>query len=266
MEKNPDGIPMFARFMERGLALPASDFFKGMLKYYGIEYLNLNLNGIFHISVFVYFCEAFVGIKPHWILFHKFFRLKSQSSTNDPRVVRGAGTQMREDAADQYLGYKLMESNQDQKAKWFYISNHHPELPKPSGNQPKHKPWWNTELTMHESIPLPELPKKIKALREAGLRAEHVALSFMKRRVQPLMARDTLGYQYTGDEDTPRMPGDEVDNDDIIKRLGKIFESSIPVLPRRPRNVTRKRASKKLKIIETTSQEVGTVNCVVEYF
>jgi hypothetical protein len=119
---------------------------------------------------------------------------------------------------------------------------------------------------MHESITLPELMKKIKALREAGLRAEHVALSFMKRRVQPQMARDTLGYQYTGDEDTPRMPGDEVDNDDIIKRLGKIFESSILVLPRRPRNVTRKRASKKLKIIETTSQEVGTVNCVVEYF
>jgi hypothetical protein len=29
---------MFARFVERGLALPASDFFKGLLKYYGIEY------------------------------------------------------------------------------------------------------------------------------------------------------------------------------------------------------------------------------------
>jgi hypothetical protein len=42
MEKNPDEIPMFARFVERGLALPASDFFKGLLKYYGIEYLNLN--------------------------------------------------------------------------------------------------------------------------------------------------------------------------------------------------------------------------------
>jgi hypothetical protein len=42
MQKNPDEIPMFARFVERGLALPASDFFKGLLKYYGIEYLNLN--------------------------------------------------------------------------------------------------------------------------------------------------------------------------------------------------------------------------------
>jgi hypothetical protein len=76
MEKNPDEIPMFAWFVERGLALPASGFFKGMLKYYGIKYLNLNPNRIFHISVFVHFCKAFVGIKPHWVLFRKFFRLK----------------------------------------------------------------------------------------------------------------------------------------------------------------------------------------------
>jgi hypothetical protein len=77
---------------------------------------------------------------------------------------------------------------------------------------------------MQEVIQLPELLAKIKALREAGLRAEHAAFSFMKRRVQPLMARDTLGYEYTGDNDTSRMPGDEVDDDDIIDRLGRIFK------------------------------------------
>jgi hypothetical protein len=65
---------------------------------------------------------------------------------------------------------------------------------------------------------------KIKALREAGLSAEHVAFSFMKRRVQPLMARDTLGYQYTGKGDSSRMPGGEIDDDDIIDRLGRIFK------------------------------------------
>jgi hypothetical protein len=56
MEKNPDEIPMFTRFAERGLSLPASDFFKGPLEYYGVKYLNLNPNGIFHTSVFVHFC------------------------------------------------------------------------------------------------------------------------------------------------------------------------------------------------------------------
>jgi hypothetical protein len=40
MEKNSDEVPMFATFVERGLALPASYFFKGLPKYYGIEYLN----------------------------------------------------------------------------------------------------------------------------------------------------------------------------------------------------------------------------------
>jgi hypothetical protein len=33
MEKNPDEIPMFTRFVERGLALPASNFFKVLLEY-----------------------------------------------------------------------------------------------------------------------------------------------------------------------------------------------------------------------------------------
>jgi hypothetical protein len=87
---------------------------------------------------------------------------------------------------------------------------------------------------MQEGLHLPELLARIKALREAGLRDEHVAFSFMKRRVQPLMARDTLGYEYTGDDDTLLMPEDEVYDDDIVDRLARIFKdmpaySSCPV-------------------------------------
>jgi hypothetical protein len=131
---------------------------------------------------------------------------------------------MMEDAAEQYLSYKLIDSNQDWKAKWFYVTNHHPELPKPSEKQPKHRLWWNSEPTMQEGLQLPELLAKVKVLREVGLRAEHVAFYFMKRRVHPLMARDTLGYEYTSDDDTSWMPGDEVDDDDIVDRLGRIFK------------------------------------------
>jgi hypothetical protein len=84
---------------------------------------------------------------------------------------------------------------------------------------------------MQEGIQLPELLQKIKDLREAGLRAEHMAFSFMKRRVQPLMARDTLGYQYTGDDDTSRMPGNEVDDENIVERLGRNFKHMPPYTP-----------------------------------
>jgi hypothetical protein len=81
---------------------------------------------------------------------------------------------------------------------------------------------------MQEGIQLPELLARIKVLREAGLRVEHVAFNFMKRRVQPLMARDTLGFEYTGDDDTSRMPGGELDDSDIIDRLTQIFKDMPP--------------------------------------
>jgi hypothetical protein len=41
------------------------------------------------------------------------------------------------------------------------------------------------------------------------------------------MARDTLGFEYTGDNDTSRMPEDEVD-DDIVDRLTRIFKDMPP--------------------------------------
>jgi hypothetical protein len=81
---------------------------------------------------------------------------------------------------------------------------------------------------MQEGIQLPELLARIKVLREASLKAEHVAFNFMKRRLQPLVDRDTLGFEYTGDDDTSRMPEGEVDDDDIIDRLARIFKDMPP--------------------------------------
>jgi hypothetical protein len=43
------------------------------------------------------------------------------------------------------------------------------------------------------------------------------------------------------------------------------LEASLPTPPRRPRNVARKRIAKRLKVTETTSQEVNSSSRVVEY-
>jgi hypothetical protein len=43
------------------------------------------------------------------------------------------------------------------------------------------------------------------------------------------------------------------------------LEANLPAPPRRPHNVARKRVAKKLKVTETTSQEVNSSNKVVEY-
>jgi hypothetical protein len=43
------------------------------------------------------------------------------------------------------------------------------------------------------------------------------------------------------------------------------LEASLPTPPRRPRNVAHKRVAKKLKVTETTSEEVSSSSRVVEY-
>jgi hypothetical protein len=43
------------------------------------------------------------------------------------------------------------------------------------------------------------------------------------------------------------------------------LEASLAALPRRPHNVARKRVAKKLKVTETTSQEVNSSSRVVKY-
>jgi hypothetical protein len=58
-----------------------------------------------------------------------------------------------------------------------------------------------------------------------------------------------------------RMP-----NIPVIVEKPTSLEASLLVPPRKPRNVAWKRAAKKLKITEATSQEVSTLTSVVKYF
>jgi hypothetical protein len=51
----------------------------------------------------------------------------------------------------------------------------------------------------------------------------------------------------------------------IVERPASL-EASIPVPPKKSRNVAWKHAAKKLKIIETTNREESTTAGVVEYF
>jgi hypothetical protein len=123
---------------------------------------------------------------------------------------------------------------------------------------------------MQEGIQLPELLARIKVLREAGLRAEHVAFSFMKRRIQPLMARETLGFEYTGDDDSSRMPGGELDDNDIVERLSRTFKDMPPYTAcpieeysaaRPPKEVSSRTPPSRVVI---ACSEVADVPCLVQ--
>ena len=94
--ENTGEIITFAPYLERGLGLPCSFFFSGLLCYYRIQLHHLTPNSFVHISIFVHLCEAFLGIEPHFELFRFLFHLKQQPDSNVLDVVGGAGLQLRQ--------------------------------------------------------------------------------------------------------------------------------------------------------------------------
>jgi hypothetical protein len=87
---------------------------------------------------------------------------------------------------------------------------------------------------------------------------------------------DTVVIEDTSDEDDEetlqerfqlwsRFSRPGLPNVRLIQDPPTSLEASLPAPPRKPRNVARKHVAKKLKVTETTSQEVSSLSRVVEY-
>jgi hypothetical protein len=75
---------IFASFFECGFNLPAGDFFRGLMYYYSLELAHLVPNSITVVSIFIHFCEAYLGISPHFLLWRYFFCVKSTGKRSGP--------------------------------------------------------------------------------------------------------------------------------------------------------------------------------------
>ena len=84
---------VFLTHFERGFALPASDFFRSFLNFYGLQPHHLPANAIVSLSAFATFCEGYLGLWPTIELWSKFFRLRKHTIPGlapKPLVVCGS--------------------------------------------------------------------------------------------------------------------------------------------------------------------------------
>ena len=94
---------VFRDFVERGLALPVSEFLYALLQFWGIQLHHLTPQSILHLSIFTHFCEAFLGILPHFHLFQHFFILVPIPNATKPAVIGGCELLLRPENRDEYL-------------------------------------------------------------------------------------------------------------------------------------------------------------------
>jgi hypothetical protein len=162
------------------LALPASDFFRGLLYFYGLQLNHLNPNSIAHVAIFVHLCEAFLGIEPHFALFRYLFRVKPQPSLENQNVVGGVKFQLKQKMDEKYIKYKFPTSHLGWKDLWFYIRNHKPSLIERTGGVPKPQPEWNQNPPASEMEQVNELLELIQTLKLMGVTGASMMYSFFE--------------------------------------------------------------------------------------
>ena len=78
-----------------------------------------------------------------------------------------------------------------------------------------------------------ELLARIADLRQKNVTGEAVMFDWMKRRIQPLQARETLGFQYQGTTDSSRYSEEEISDEEVFSRVQRLLRdvNKVPVVP-----------------------------------
>ena len=87
-----DEVVVFEDYFWRGLGFPVPPFLRDLLEFWALRLCNLHPNTILHISIFIHFCEAYLGILPHFNLFRHLFWLKKGGGGS--KVVGGIYLQL----------------------------------------------------------------------------------------------------------------------------------------------------------------------------
>ena len=132
-------------------------------------------------------------------------------------IVGGAGLQLRQRKDKVYIPYSLSSKVIDWKPKWFYVENKWESFPAITPGPPIQWPEWNKKLV--DSSQVSELLARIADLRQKNLTGEAVVFNWMKRRVQPLQARETLGFQYQGTTDSSRYSEEEISDKEVFSQV-----------------------------------------------
>ncbi|KAK1603731.1 hypothetical protein QYE76_027404 [Lolium multiflorum] len=220
---------MFVAFLFRGLSLPAHEFLRSLLFFYGIQLWQLTPNSILHLSIFFTVCEAFLGIEPHWGLWRKIFYVKRHNDSNGPPVVGGVGFVVRKEV--DYFDYPMKESVQGWRNKWFYLRD--PVVPGRRSNLPPFddvlvahkKKSWNNALSPEEKATADGLFKQIVILKNSGgmtMRGTEVVSVFLQRRVQPLMSRPHQLWLFAGKNDKSRVNSADLLADELQNEVRRL--------------------------------------------
>jgi hypothetical protein len=157
---------IFSSYFERGCNLPMGDFFRGLLYYHKLELVLIIPNSITVVTTFIHFCESYLGISPHFLLWRYLFCVKSTGKGSGP--VGDVMFCLRSGLKSKWIDTDLPDNNTGWRSEWFYIADQQPALPHCSGHKPVKILEWDLGLSSREADDVNEVLELVKDLKNKG--------------------------------------------------------------------------------------------------
>ena len=100
-----DKVVVFEDYFWPGLGFLVHPFLRDLLELWVVSLCNLHPNTILHIPIFIHFCEAYLGILPHFNLFRHLFWLKKRAGGGS-KVISEVYLQLRDGMAGSTLLFR----------------------------------------------------------------------------------------------------------------------------------------------------------------
>ena len=175
---------MFCDFVECGLTLPVLEFFYRLLQFWGIQLHHLPPQSILHLSIFTHFCEAFLGLLPHFHLFQYFFFLVPIPNAAKSAVVGGCELVLRpENRGSSWLMIqRVKELNGRNSGSMLGTLN--PHFQKGLLVPPQVQESWSSRGPGGKQVEA--ILRAVAIIKKKGVTGDHAVFSFISHRTQPL--------------------------------------------------------------------------------
>ena len=111
---------VFISHFLRGLGLTLDPFVRGLMFYNGLDFHDLAPDSFLHISAFIFVCEAFLRITPHFGLWLKTFDVKPK--TVEEQHAACGGALISKIAGAPWPKGSFPEASDLCQREWFYIT------------------------------------------------------------------------------------------------------------------------------------------------
>jgi hypothetical protein len=152
-----------------------------------------HFNSITVVSTFIHFCEAYLGIPPHFTLWRYFFCIKSTGKRSG--LVGAIMFSLRSGLKAELIDTDLLDNTAGWRSEWFYIADQIPSLPRQTGHKPVKISEWDQGLPTHDLEDLKGVLELVSDMKKRGVTGAAVARSFCRRMIQSIKDRVHPAYE-----------------------------------------------------------------------